>query len=142
MIHYDGKGMNKGYLSPQGGQQIDIKHISYWPVMPTPTEWQWKTWKSFVYRHWIKGDGTTSVFSPLERSFIKQTVDLKAQLEKFLSYQHSNISSAYSNLPPTLKNILGQELVIQYDMLYYIIQSPVPLMAPSTPPPIQGHIPS
>ena len=130
MTHNDGKGMNKGYLSPQGGQQIDIKHISYWPVMPTPTEWQWKTWKSFVYRHWIKGDGTTSVFSPLERSFIKQTVDLKAQLENFLSYHHSNISSAYSNLHPTLKNILGTlsispgaSDIIRYALLHNTIAS-------------------
>lgn len=107
MMHYDGKGMNKGFLSPQGGRRIDRKLISYWPVMPAPTEWQWNTWKSFVYRHWIKGDGTTSTFSPFERSFITQSVDLKAQLEKFLSSQYSSITSAYSDLPPTFKSIIG-----------------------------------
>ena len=103
MSQYTGSRMNKGFLSHQGGRRIARSNLSKWPNVPCPTLWQWDTWKSFIYRHYITGSGFTIPFPIGSKTRIRQVCDTYAQLQRFLQTSHVSLQHSISALPSTLR---------------------------------------
>ena len=104
---YDGSGINKGLLRNTTQRRLTITQQKKWPNVSIPTPWQWQVWQDFIWRHWIKGDGTSMQFNPSLHSRCTQVIQLRMSIHQHHVRRYSTLNQSIQHLPPSLRYLAG-----------------------------------